>query len=258
MNFERIPILSVFVASAIVSFVLFLGCAEDKTAPSIQDGIDILQDGNAIFSFLYVDDPPEGDLFWATIHDPKLETPCNLYRIDADISDQTPFWTLSMTVGDTAPGTYPIIPFFREEENRDSAAAALRYVGDVSTTKRYPAVRGEVVIETAPQDINEWHTGVLLQMHVRAEFPNVSLHTRECNIDCTDEGCTGTCDCEDPSGYISTCELNFNDDIEEETCCIDLDGPTTVFESEVVADPCPETCSWIIDYPHLRQYCQAL
>jgi len=57
-----------------------------------------------------------------------------------------------------------------------------------------------------------------------------------------------------PDGTVTTCELQENQD----TCCIDLDGPRIPFSAEITAEPCPWACIWLVTRPELAKYCQEL
>ena len=242
---------------------LYVGCNSEK-ATSIQDVLSKLEKGQSLFSYIYIDDPPEGTRLRIEIHPIDVESPCALHKIDADVSAETPFWYLSIKTADIIPGTYEVDPYFDEMYGQHTAGILLNNVKSNEIVDKYSAVSGNVEIIEAPQNSDEWHENIRLKANIRAKFSKNAMRTKECNVACMDvdgsaENCHRTCTCIDSYGKESLCSLFDNDaGIEEETCCIQMHGPTIEFENSIVASPCAYACTWVIDLPHLARYCQEL
>ena len=240
---------------SIVVLTFLIGCGEEKD-PSWKEALLDLESGNPIFSFIFVDAPPDGTLVRGDIFEEKIGSPCDLHRPDADLEGVTPFWYLSMKMGSVEPGMYEIAPFFDELEDCDKAGVALNYVKNSKSANRYFAVGGTVELIESPANSDEWHEGVKLILTVNAEFPEKIMKTGACEGSDGEDGFQGgTCECEAPDGTITTCDL---EDASQETCCIDMDGPRVFFSTEITAEPCPWACIWLADQSNLAQYCQEL
>ncbi|MDJ0767022.1 MAG: hypothetical protein QNJ97_28870 [Myxococcota bacterium] len=240
----------------IVLMLMFSISCSKKKESSWTGALSDLESGVPIFSFIFIDQPPDGSLMRADIFDGKINSPCDLHRPDANLDEVVPFWYLSIKVGSTAPGTYEVVPFFYEEEDRDKASVFLNRVKNPKSADRYPAVSGTVELIESPTNSDEWHDGVKLTLSINAEFPETILDTGQCEGSDGENGFEGgTCECEAPDGTITTCEL---EDVSQETCCIDMDGPRVSFSKEITADPCAWACTWLGDQLDLGQYCQEL
>jgi len=244
-----------FIALLLLILSMSIGCSEEEKKPNWKAGLNDLKNGNAIFSFVFFDTPPDGTLTRFGIFKNNIGSPCDLYRPDANIDSETPFWYLSVKTGKTEPGTYEITPFFDDLKDRNKAQVLLNYVKNPKSADKYPAVGGTVKLIKAPSDSDEWHKGIKLKAIINAEFPELVLTSGECEGVAGPEGFEGgTCECKAPDGTVTTCELQKN----QETCCIDLDGPRITFSAETTAEPCPWACHWLMDRSDLAQYCQEL
>jgi hypothetical protein len=243
--------------SVVATGVLVVGCdGAGEKKMSWQDGILDLENGDPVFSFMFIDTPPDGTIVRADVFEEKIGSPCELFRPDANLDGETPFWYLSIEAGSNEPGKYEIVPFFNASLDRDQAGIVLRYVENTRSAKRYPAVGGTVELVEAPMDSDEWHDGVELTAIINVEFPEQVMNTQACHGAVTSDGFVGgTCDCEAPDGTVTTCEL---EDASQQTCCIDLDGVRISFSTEISAKPCPWACSWSAGQSILAQYCHEL
>ncbi len=234
--------------------VICFGC--DKTnQKTIEDGVGAVKDGTSVFSFRFIDEPPDGILLKIDIHQPSISEPCNLYKPNGDISNILPFWFVMIRTGSTKPGAYKVIPFWDEsDENRNMAQVLLNYVSNVDSADRYEAIGGSIEIETAPQNIEEWNNGVGVVAKLNALFPKNALRTVECNGACMDvdggaSNCSGSCICEDINGHRTTCEHN---NFETQTCCVSSDEETIALQMTLNSQPCSDMCDWI---DNLGSYC---
>ncbi len=235
-----------------------VNCCKD-TDPTLQEGLAAVKNGLPIFSYRFINEPPDGMLLKIDIHEKKNKSPCKLYAIDGDVAGAAPFWFLILRTGSAIPGIYDIIPFWDETENRDKAQALLSYAEDGIHMSRYEAIGGSIEIITAPQSIGEWNAAIPLKAKVTVLFPKKAMLTVECNGACMDVdgeavNCYETCICEDPNGNRRTCELTT---LGVDTCCLDLTGETIEYLAEFTAEPCPEMCDWLAGQSQGR-YCQQL
>lgn len=232
-----------------------LACNGEGTDTSWQQALAEVDAGNAIFSFMFVDEPPDGTRLRASLFGTDIDAPCRLFEVDADVDNAAPFWYAVVELGGTAPGVYEITPYFDEITDTDKASVALKYVESAQNDAYFPAVGGTVEILEAPGNAEEWHAGIQFDVVIDAEFPETPLRTLSCDgVDGPNGLVEGTCNCEAPDGSVITCGLESG----QSTCCYNIDGPRVQFHTEKFARPCPWACVWLADDPGLFQYCQAL
>lgn len=239
--------------------VICFGCDKPKKDTiTVEKGVDVIKDGVSVFSFRFIDKPPDGIVLKIDIHQRSISAPCDLYKLNSDISKVAPLWYVMIRMGSTQPGVYEVNPLWDEsKENSDKALVLLSYVSSSDSAERYEAIGGSIELETAPGSIEDWNNGVGLIAELDVIFPKNAIRTVECEGACMDidggaSNCRGSCVCEDINGHRTTCEHN---DIKTKTCCFSSDEETITLKMTIDAEPCPEMCDWIVDYSELGGYC---
>ncbi|MEE9382493.1 MAG: hypothetical protein V3V08_03670 [Nannocystaceae bacterium] len=242
--------------ATLVTWLCFSSCGQHSSLQWTDALRDIEISNQTIFSFMYLNEPPDGSLLRAAIFPEQTPSPCALF--DELAPDETDtFWWLHLTVGSAHTGSYDITPYFGEE--RDLAKLDLISVDGGSTVIKIGAVHGTIHITQAVDTLEKWHSQTDLELEIEAEFPASPVFEIECNDSGDANGTTffSECICENLEGERSTCEPE--DPTSLKGCCAELEGPRIHFSNKLrAAARCPAMCAWANSYPQGYVHCDAL
>ena len=159
---------------------LLLGCSNTlSTNDDWVEQLTALKEGNSIFSFGFNAPPPEGIMIKLSIFRNNIKKPCDIFDLQREEEMSGDFWYINILVDMTNVGEYLIDPLMNEY-HQDASSVTLEQVREWKTYRRYPAVRGTVVIKAAPSSLEEWNNGMKLEAEIVAEFPTSPMHEIEC------------------------------------------------------------------------------
>ena len=246
--------------------MLSLSCSGDDRERQSVDwrvGLESIDEASdQLFSFAYVDTPPEGAIFNVAVIDPRniqglsdaSGATCALFD-DTQIKPVAPnFWYLKFALSGTTPGTYAIVPSIDEYDSSQASVRLVQVKDWHSKAEAINAVKGTIELQEAPDGIVAWSGGRPLLAKVNAEFPENPQRELKCHSEGPTDGSQifTECTCEDLQGNQTTCVPEPDQD----NCCVDVKGPTFVYQLQVMAIPCVAMCSAISS--QFYRYCEEL
>jgi hypothetical protein len=237
---------------AFVALVL-AGCSSSEA--TWKDALGQIDLGQSVFSLAYVAAPPDGTfLTMAAQAGRDAASACSAYETQQLPAD---FWYLGIDTTSTPAGSYAAVDRISPPSAVPLATVELVHVRSGSKVETVAALSGDVTIDTAPQDAQEWHDGSDLHGTISVAFPSESWREYMCaggQGAGQPEAIVTSCDCVGPNDRTAQC----TPETPTENCCAKMGAAagTTPFSATIVAGRCPWMCKFTD--PALARECLAL
>ena len=239
--------------SGVVLAIALAGCGSDS--PTWRDVLQQVDLTQSVFSLAYAADPPDGTfLTVATQVGRDPASACSAYETQQLPTD---FWYLGIDTTSTAVGSYAVVDRISPPSALALATVKLVHVRDGAKVETVAAIRGDVNVQAAPQNAQEWNDNGDLQGTISVEIPIEPWR----EYMCTGAQQTGqsdpivtSCDCLGPNGQTAQCAP----ETPTQNCCAQIGAAagTTPFSAPVAATRCPWMCKFTD--PALARECLAL